>query len=136
MSWFEFTLKHVAGSKMGKTDGLSRRVDWKLGVDKDNENQVFIKDNWIHSMYKVVVEEPEVDLLEKIKKARSKNEDVIRVVEEMMKMGVKELRENKWKIEEDLVLKEGKVYVLKDKELRAEVIWLHHDVLAAGHGGR
>ena len=121
---------------MGKTDGLSRRVDWKLGVDKDNENQVFIKDNWIHSMYKVVVEEPEVDLLEKIKKARSKNEDVIRVVEEMMKMGVKELRENKWKIEEDLVLKEGKVYVLKDKELRAEVIWLHHDVLAAGHGGR
>ena len=136
LSWFEFTLKHVAGSKMGKTDGLSRRVDWKLGVDKDNENQVFIKDNWIRSMYEVVVEEPEVDLLEKIKKARSKDEDVIRVVEEMMKMGVKELRGNKWKIEEDLVLKEGKVYVPKDEELRAEVIWLHHDVPAAGHGGR
>jgi len=34
------------------------------------------------------------------------------------------------------VLKEGKVYVLKDEELRAEVIRLHHDVPAAGHGGR
>jgi len=34
------------------------------------------------------------------------------------------------------VLKEGKVYVLKDEELRVEVIWLHHNVLAAGHGGR
>jgi len=34
------------------------------------------------------------------------------------------------------VLKEEKVYVLKDKELRAEVIWLHHDIPAAGHGGR
>ena len=34
------------------------------------------------------------------------------------------------------MLKEGKVYVLKDEELRAEVIWLHHDVPAAGHGGR
>ena len=33
------------------------------------------------------------------------------------------------------MLKKGKVYVLKDKELRAEVIRLHHDVLAAGHGG-
>ena len=33
-------------------------------------------------------------------------------------------------------MKEGKVYVLKDEELRAEVIWLHHNVLAAGHGGR
>ena len=34
------------------------------------------------------------------------------------------------------MLKEGKVYVPKDKELRAEVIQLHHDVLAVGHGGR
>ena len=33
-------------------------------------------------------------------------------------------------------MKEEKVYVPKDKELRAEVIWLHHDILAAGHGGR
>ena len=121
---------------MGKADGLSQRSDWKIGVDKDNSNQVFIKDNWIRSMYEVVVEGPEVDLLKKIKKARSKDEDVVRVVEEMKKAGVKELRGNEWKIEEDLVLKEGKVYVPKDAELRAEVIQLHHDVPAAGHGGR
>ena len=87
-------------------------------------------------MYEVVVEGPEVDLAEKIKKARSEDEDVIRVVEEMKKMGVRELRGNEWKIEGDLVLKEGKVYVLKDEELRVEIIWLHHDVPAAGHGGR
>ena len=34
------------------------------------------------------------------------------------------------------MLKEGKVYVLKDEELRAEVIQLHHNVLVAGHGER
>jgi len=124
------------GAKMGKVDGLSRRADWKIGVDKDNDNQIFIKNNWICSMYKVVVEGSEVDLLEKIKKARSKDEDVVRVVEEMKKAGVKELRGDEWKVKEDLVLKEGKVYVPKDEELRAEVIQLHHDVLAAGHGGR
>jgi len=105
-------------------------------VDKDNENQIFIKDNWIHSMYEVVVEGPEVDLVEKIKKARNRDEDIIRIVEEMKNAGVKELRENEWKIEEDLVLKEGKVYVPKDEELRAEVIQLHHDILVAGHGER
>ena len=33
-------------------------------------------------------------MLEKIKKARSKNEDVVRVVEEMKKAKVKELRGN------------------------------------------
>jgi len=35
-----------------------------------------------------------------------------------------------------LVLKEGKVYVPKDEELRAEIIWWHHDVPAAEYGGQ
>ena len=30
---------------MEKTDGLSRRLDWKVGIEKDNKNQIFIKDN-------------------------------------------------------------------------------------------
>ena len=49
---------------------------------------------------------------------------------------MKELRGEEWKIEGDLVLKEGKIYVLKDVELRAEIIQLHYDVLVAGYGGR
>ena len=121
---------------MGKADRLSRRVDWKVGTDKDNENQVCIKDQWICNMYEVIVEGPEVGLVEKIRKARSKDEDVVRVVEEIKKAGVKELRGNEWKIEGDLVLKEGKIYVPKDEELRVEIIGLHYDVPAAGHGGR
>ena len=136
LSRFDFTLKHVLGTKMGKVDGLSRRLDWKVGVDRDNENQIFIKDNWIHSIQKVVIEGPEVDIVEKIKKVRSKNKDVVRVVEEIKKAGVKELREEEWKLEGDLVIKEGKIYVPKDKELRAEVIRLHHDIPAVEHGGR
>ena len=75
-------------------------------------------------------------MLEKIKKAKSKDEDVVRVVEEMKRVKVKELQGNKWKIKGELVLKKEKVYVLKDEELRAEIIQLHYDVLAAGHGGR
>jgi len=121
---------------MGKADRLSRKSDWKVGVDRDNENQIFIKDNWVCSLQEVVIEGPEIELLEKIKKARSKDEDVVRVVKEMKKTKVKELRGDEWKIEGELVLKEGKVYVLKDEELRAEVIQLHHDVPTAGHEGR
>ena len=29
LSRFDFMLKHVPGSKMGKADGLSRRSDWE-----------------------------------------------------------------------------------------------------------
>ena len=60
--------------------------------------------------------------MEKIKKARSKDKEVVRIVEEMKKVRVKELRGEEWKIEEDLVIKEGKIYVSKDVELRAEII--------------
>ena len=136
LSKFDFTLKHVPGTKMGKADRLSRRPDWKVGVEKDNENQVFIKNNWIHSIQEVVIEGPKVEITEKIKRAKSKDEEVIRVVEEMKKAKVKELQENEWWIERELVLKEGKVYVPKDMELRAEIIGLHHDVPVAGHRGR
>ena len=121
---------------MGKVDGLSKRADWKVRVEKDNENQTLIKNNWIHNMYEVVVEGPEVDLLEKIKKAKSKDEDVIKIVEEMKKVEVRKLQENEWKIKEDLVLKKRKVYMPTDEELRAEVIQLHHDIPVARHGGR
>jgi len=62
LSRFDFTLKHVPDTKIGKADGLSRRLDWKVGVDKDNENQVFIKDNWIHNLQEVVIKGPEVEL--------------------------------------------------------------------------
>jgi len=80
---------------MGKADGLSRRPDWKVGVDRDNEDQVLIKDNWIRSLGEVVIEGPEVEIIEKIKKARGKDEEVVRIVEKMKKANVRELKEEK-----------------------------------------
>jgi len=50
LSRFDFTLKHIPETRMEKADGLSRRSDWKVGVERDNEDQIFIKDNWICSI--------------------------------------------------------------------------------------
>ena len=136
LSRFDFTLKHVPGIKIEKADRLSRQLDWKVEVENDNNNQVFIKDNWICRLEEVVIERPKVEIIEKIKKARSKDKDIVRVVEEMKKAKLKKLQGNEWQIEEDLVLKKGKMYVPKDEKLRIEIIQLHHDVLAAGYGGQ
>jgi len=84
-------LKHVPGTKIRKADRLSRRPNWKVKVENNNDNQVLIKDNWICSLKEVIIEGPEVDILEKIKKSRSKDEKLIRVVEEMKKAKVKVL---------------------------------------------
>ena len=76
---------------MGKVDGLNRRSDWKIGVENDNKNQILIKDNWIHSIQEVVIEEPEVNIVKKIKRARSRDKDVIKIVEEMKRTKIKGL---------------------------------------------
>jgi len=54
----------------------------------------------------------------------------------MKKAGVKVLRGDEWQIEGELVLKEGKVYVLKNEKLKAKIIWLYHDMPVAGHEGQ
>ena len=90
----------------------------------------------MHSLHEVVIEGSEVDIVEKIKKARSKDEEIVRVVEEMKKAGIRVLKGKEWQLERDLVLKEGKMYVLKYEELRVEIIWLYHDVPVAKHGGK
>jgi len=38
LSRFDFVLKHVPGSRMGKADGLSRRSDWRKGIERNNED--------------------------------------------------------------------------------------------------
>jgi len=40
-------LKHVPGSKMGKADSLSRRPDWEIGVERDNEDKTLVKPKWL-----------------------------------------------------------------------------------------
>ena len=74
---------------MWKADELSRRLDWKIGVEKDNDNQVVIKNCWLCSLQEVVIEGSEVNIIEKIKKARDKDKEVVRIVKEMKKVGVK-----------------------------------------------
>ena len=74
--------------------------------------------------------------MEKIKRAREKDEEVVRVVKEIKRVGMRNLRGDEQKIEKELVLKEGKMYVSKDKKLRIEVIQLYHDILVAGHEER
>ena len=81
-----------------------------------------IKKEWIREMMKIVVERLKIILVKKIKRTRGRYEEVVKVVEEMKKAEVRTLKEDKWKIEGELVLKKRKVHVLKDKELRLEVI--------------
>ena len=137
LSRFDFTLKHVAGKSMGQVDSLSKRTYQTEEVERDNENQVMLKEEWLEirvmEKEQLLIEKVEEEIIEKIKKSEAKNDKVVKVVEEMKKTGVKVLRNDEQQIEDDLVLKEGKVYVLRDEELRLESIWLHYNIPIARH---
>ena len=134
---FDFALKHVTGKSMERADSLSRRVDWAEGVEKDNKNQVMLKEEWLEvRTIEQLIEGLEEEIVKKIKEARDKDEEVIKVVEEMKKAEVKTLRDEEWQIEEGLVLKEGRVYVPKKEKLRVEIIQLYYETLIAGHVGQ
>ena len=70
---------------MGKADSLSRRLDWEVGVERDNKDKTLVKKEWLENRrtekMEVIVEG--VDLLEKIKQSRVRDDKVVKVVKEM-----------------------------------------------------
>jgi len=82
---FNFMLKHVPGSKMEKVDSLSRRLDWEVGVERDNEDETLVKPEWleVRRMERIEVIVEGVDLLEKVRKSKVKDNKVVKAVEEI-----------------------------------------------------
>jgi len=97
LSRFNFMLKHILESKIGKADSLSRRPDWEVGVERDNENKTLVKPEWLKvkrtEAVEIIVEG--VDLLEKVKQSRVKDDKVVKAIEKMKQAGVKMLRDKK-----------------------------------------
>lgn len=82
LSRFDFTLKHILETRIVKVDRLSRRLDWKVGIEIDDKN----KTN---------------------KKIKGKDEEVVREIE---KTNIKTFRGHKWEIDSKLVSKECSMF--------------------------
>ena len=138
LSRFNFMLKHVPENKIGKADSLSKRLDQKAEVEKDNKDETLIKPEWleVRKTKKVEVIVEGVNLLEKVRQSKVKDNKVIKVIKEMKRVGVKMLRDKEWREIDGVIYKEKKVYVPKDNILRVEIIRLHHNMLAGEHKGQ
>jgi len=77
----------------------------------------------------------EEDLRERIKKVQEGDEKIVKAVEELKRVGIKALKNEEWEVEDRIVLKEGRIYVLEG-DLRREIIQLHHNTPIGGHRGR
>ena len=123
---------------MRKADSLSWRPDWEVGIDRDNKNKVLVKPEQLKvrrtEMVEVIIEG--VDLLEEVKKSKVKNNKVVKAIKKMKQARIKMLRDEEWREVDRIMYKEKKVYVPKDKKLRAEIIRLYYNTLVGGYGGQ
>ena len=87
-------------------------------MEKDNKDQKLIKPKWIRGAETII---EEGNLKERIKKAQEGDEKVVKAVEELKRAGIKMLKDEEWEIEDGIVMKEGRIYVLEG-ELRREII--------------
>jgi len=76
-------------------------------------------EEWICILTEVVVEGLEIKIVEKTKE---KDEEVVRIIGKIKKVEVKILRGDEWESKDNLVLREGKMYILIYNVLRLEVI--------------
>ena len=131
-------LKYVLENKIGKADSLSRKLDQEVEVEKNNKNETLVKPEWleVRKTEKVEVIVEGVDLLEKVRWSKVKDNEVIKVVEEIKWVGVKMLRDEEQREVDSVMYKEGKVYVSKNDILRAEIIRLYHNILVEEHRGQ
>jgi hypothetical protein len=140
LSRFDFTLCHQPGKTMIRADPLSRRPDHEEGVNNDNEGQTLLKPEFF--VIKAISREHtslvnDSALLRKIKSAL-KNDEMTKDYKRLLSSGPREFKKSleEWNYENGLLLHRGKVYVPKDKDLRLDLLKLHHDTLLAGHPGR
>ena len=95
---------------------------------------MLVKPEWleVRKTKKIEVIVEGIDLLEKVRQSKVKDNEVVRAVEEIKQAGVKMLQDEKWREVDGIMYKEGKVYVPKNNKLRAEIIRLYHDMPVGG----
>ena len=112
---------------MGKPDALSRREDHSVGIQDDNKMVLVIPPEQIASTTLQIATDAD-DIRNRIRDAtvQIRESDVITLCK---KHGICEERDGV------LFTRSGRMYVPEDRDLRMEIVRLHHDTPISGHPG-
>ena len=118
-------------------DPLSRRPDHEEGVSSDNVGQTLLKLEFFAIKAIQPRHASEVDdeqLLERIKKALE-DDTMTKDYKSLLNSGPQEFGKalQEWNFENGLLFCRGKLYIPKDRQLRLDLLKLHHNTVLAGH---
>jgi len=119
---FDFKLTHRPGRSMGKLDALSRRPDHGKGTS-DNEDVVLLRPELlaIRALEGIQSEGLEKDILREIRQGNQKGEQeepVAKAARELWQASSKTVRSAEWSESNGVLRFRGKIYVLRNTDLR------------------
>jgi hypothetical protein len=123
-----------------KPDALSRWANHGSGQG-DNDNLTLLASElfWIHVLAGVRLEGNKRNILQEVQcslKDDVQEESVVKAARELWKdKGRGTVKSAEWSESDGLLMFCGKIYVLKDRDLRCCIIEQHHDTHIAGHAG-
>jgi hypothetical protein len=125
ISKFDIKLQHLPGNKMVLSDALSKRPDHCPEEDETKEEILLPDDLFLNIL--------DINLRDRITKNKEYNFDLTKAIEFLQEEPTSIQNDLKdWKIEEvddqKTIFYKGKQYVLKNQELRRDILKLFHDV--------
>jgi len=77
--------KHMPGSSIERANSLSRHSDWQMEVKRNNKDRILVKKEWLEIRVMQVTEVviKGIDLLKKIRKPETKDNRIVKAIEEM-----------------------------------------------------
>jgi len=125
---------------MGKPDALSRRPDHGKGTS-DNEDVVLLRPELlaIRALEGIQSEGPEKNILREIHQGNQKGdqeEPVAKAVRELWQASGKTVHFAEWSEDDGVLRFRGKIYILRNADLRRRVVSLCHDTKVARHPRR
>ena len=119
--YFNLKWVHKPGASMAKVNALSRQEDHAIGIEEDNKGILFIPPERIHAVSTWITN------------ARDRIQDQIR---EYTKAHDLAKSYKNYDEENEILSRDGKIFVLDDDNLQMEIVCLHHDTPLAGHPGQ
>src|SRR5258706_11915961 len=118
---------------MGRPDALSRQADHPRGAEDNADCTLLTPEVFeLRVMEAVTLEGEEAVFMERIQQSDQYDDPVVKALK-ALDMG--ELHSNEWMHAEEVVLYQGRVYILDNPQLHHDLVHAHHSTVVVGHPG-
>ena len=127
---YNLKLIHIPGKQLSAPDTLSRRLDFILKEDTDNEGVTLLP----QTLFTRLVD---IELNQKIAKSTKNDPQVLNTLQALENETPAPFRSrlSDWKYNTKILTYQGQVFLPNKDDIRKDIVKLHHDHQMAGHPG-